>query len=89
MSQSITLIRVEATWDDEAQVWVATSDDVPGLVTEAKTTEELKAKLRRMIPELIEENGLDVECGESGIPFSLHGEFLAQGMAPCPTLRRL
>ena len=28
-------IRVE--WDEEAQVWVATSDDVPGLATEEET----------------------------------------------------
>ncbi|MGH9394255.1 MAG: DUF1902 domain-containing protein, partial [Terriglobales bacterium] len=26
-------IRVRATWDPEARVWVAESDDVPGLVT--------------------------------------------------------
>ena len=27
--------------DDEAKVWVATSDDVPGLATEAETMQEL------------------------------------------------
>jgi hypothetical protein len=27
---------VTATWDDEAKVWVVESDDVPGLVTEAR-----------------------------------------------------
>jgi predicted RNase H-like HicB family nuclease len=30
---------VTAIWDDEAKVWVAESDDVPGLVTEAPTLE--------------------------------------------------
>ncbi len=25
---------VHATWDEEARVWVASSDDVPGLATE-------------------------------------------------------
>ncbi len=29
--------RVEAFWDAEAAVWVATSEDVPGLATEAET----------------------------------------------------
>ena len=29
---------VTAEWDDEAKVWVATSEDVPGLVTEAIRT---------------------------------------------------
>jgi predicted RNase H-like HicB family nuclease len=45
--------KVEAFWDSEAEVWVATSDDVPGLVTEASTIEILTQKLRYMIPELI------------------------------------
>lgn len=48
---------VKADWDDEACVWVATSDDVPGLVTEAKTFEALLKKLRTMVPELLELNG--------------------------------
>lgn len=44
---------VRAEWDDEAAVWVATSDDVPGLVTEAPTLEALDAKLRHLVPELL------------------------------------
>lgn len=48
---------VHATWDDEAQVWVATSEDVPGLVTEAASQVELIRKLKVMIPELLDENG--------------------------------
>ena len=31
---------VVAEWDGEAKVWVATSDDIPGLVTEAETKEQ-------------------------------------------------
>jgi len=49
-------IEVRATWDGEAKVWVAESDDVPGLVTESPTLEALIAKLHILIPELIEEN---------------------------------
>lgn len=48
---------VRAEWDDEAAVWVASSDDVPGLVTEAATLEGLDTKLRSMVPELLEANG--------------------------------
>jgi predicted RNase H-like HicB family nuclease len=47
---------VHAEWDDEALVWVASSDDVPGLVTEAETMEALIEKLKIMIPELLEAN---------------------------------
>lgn len=45
--------KVEAFWDSEAEVWVATSEDVPGLVTEASTIEVLTQKLREIIPELM------------------------------------
>jgi predicted RNase H-like HicB family nuclease len=45
--------KVQAFSDKDAQVWVATSEDVPGLVTEASTIEVLTQKLRDMIPELI------------------------------------
>ncbi len=54
MSKKPLFIRAE--WDDEAYVWVATSDDVPGLATEAETVESLIEKLRVMIPELLEAN---------------------------------
>ena len=47
-------VRVE--WDEDARVWVATSDDVPGLATEDVTIELLVEKLKVMIPELLELN---------------------------------
>ena len=50
------MILVRAQWDSKAQVWVATSDDVRGLATEAATPDELVAKLQVMIPELLEAN---------------------------------
>jgi predicted RNase H-like HicB family nuclease len=45
--------QVTAFWDPEAAVWVATSEDVPGLATEADTVEALIDKLKIMIPELL------------------------------------
>ncbi|HVJ54340.1 MAG TPA: DUF1902 domain-containing protein [Aliidongia sp.] len=50
-------ILVHAVWDPEADVFVATSEDVPGLATEAATPAELLKKLQVMIPELLELNG--------------------------------
>jgi predicted RNase H-like HicB family nuclease len=56
------LIVVWAVWDAEAGVWVAESEDVPGLVTEADSIEALEAKLPGLIQDLLEdENGSDVE----------------------------
>ena len=48
---------VHAQWDEEVKVWVASSDDVPGLATEADTTKALVQKLKILIPELLEVNG--------------------------------
>ncbi|MFN7925250.1 MAG: DUF1902 domain-containing protein [Bryobacteraceae bacterium] len=48
---------VRAQWDSEAGVWVAESEDVPGLVAEADSPNVLIAKLRTLIPELLELNG--------------------------------
>jgi hypothetical protein len=59
-------IRVRALWDAEAAVFVATSDDVPGLVAEAATPVELLSKLEMLIPELLELNGNGWDGGGGG-----------------------
>lgn len=64
--QKLHFIRAE--WDDDAKVWVATSDDVPGLATEADTLELLTKKLETMVPELLELNG-EAVAGE--VPFEV------------------
>ena len=50
---------------EQAGVWVATSDDVPGLVTESKTFEALLKKLRTLVPELLELNGAMPKSGKA------------------------
>lgn len=65
-------IQIKAFWDSEARVWVAESDDVPGLITEADTMERLVDKLHVLIPELLQENGMSREGQE--IPFNIHSE---------------
>ena len=50
-------IVVDAMWDEDAHVFVATSTDVPGLVAEAETLEALQQKLANLIPELLELDG--------------------------------
>jgi predicted RNase H-like HicB family nuclease len=51
-------IVILADWDAEAGVWVATTSDLRGLVTEAETIEALRAKLPGMIHDLLEEYGI-------------------------------
>ena len=52
---------VHCTWDAEASVWIATSDDVPGLVAEADTMEKLTEEVKLVVPDLLELN-----CGIRG-----------------------
>jgi hypothetical protein len=59
-------ISVHAAWDDDAKVWTASTDEVPGLATEADTLLALEQKLMVVIPELLEANGVD--CGTRSIP---------------------
>ncbi|MBD5440238.1 MAG: DUF1902 domain-containing protein [Treponema sp.] len=49
---------VKMTWDDEAAVWVATSDDVPGLVMESGSLDALIERVRFAIPELLQLNNI-------------------------------
>lgn len=62
---------IHATWDDEAGVWVAVSDDVPGLATEAETVEALMEKLRVMVPELLLLNGVLPKTKIRDLPIDL------------------
>jgi len=59
---------VHAEWDEVARVWVATSDDVPGLATEEDNLKGLIEKLKVMIPELLDVNETK---GEREVPFEL------------------
>jgi predicted RNase H-like HicB family nuclease len=69
----MSLYHVNAEWDDEAAVWVASSDDVPGLATGADTLELLIEKLKIIIPELLEANGL-LSAGVEDVPFAIKAE---------------
>ena len=51
-------IVIHADWDPEAAVWVATTRDLRGLVTEAASVEALRAKLPGMILDLLEDEGI-------------------------------
>ncbi|MBE6659289.1 MAG: DUF1902 domain-containing protein [Ruminococcaceae bacterium] len=48
--------RINMLWDAEAGVWVATSDDIPGLVLESGSFDALLERVRFAAPELLELN---------------------------------
>lgn len=58
MNRSIT---IKARWDDEARVWIATSDDVHGLVVEADTWAAMIEEARLILPDLLELLGQPAE----------------------------
>ena len=47
---------VHAHWDEEARVWWADSDDLPGLVTEAPVFSDLVGYVESLAPFLIKGN---------------------------------
>ncbi len=50
-------IEIQARWDGEAKVWIATSRDVPGLVVEADTWSSMIEEVRLILPELLDVRG--------------------------------
>ncbi|MDR2197025.1 MAG: DUF1902 domain-containing protein [Coriobacteriales bacterium] len=48
--------KVSFFWDNEAAVWIATSDEVPGLVLEAGSLDALMERVRHAVPELLSLN---------------------------------
>jgi predicted RNase H-like HicB family nuclease len=46
-------------WDDEAQRWYCTSEDIPGLILESGSLDALVERVRHAAPELLELMGRD------------------------------
>lgn len=44
-------------WDEEASVWIATSENITGLVLESDNFDDLVKKVQVAIPELLSLNG--------------------------------
>lgn len=74
-------ILVHAMWDDEARVWVASSDDIDGLAVEAATMEALEKNVLNAITDLIEMNNVPFDGPE--IPVHITAEYLAKVPNPC------
>jgi len=54
-------IAIDARWDSAASVWIATSQDVPGLVVEADTWPSMIEEVRLVLPDLLELSGHKTE----------------------------
>lgn len=49
--------RINLRWDAESAVWIATSDDVRGLILESGSFDALVERVKQAVPELIALNG--------------------------------
>jgi len=47
---------VNLSWDNDAAVWIATSEDIPGLVLESDSFDVLIERVKHAAPELLELN---------------------------------
>ena len=52
---------VNLLWDTDASVWVATSEDIKGLVLESGSLDVLIERVRMTVPELLKLIGQPVE----------------------------
>ena len=51
---------VNLNWDNDANVWVATSEDIPGLVLESGSFDALLERVRFAAPELLSLNSTNL-----------------------------
>jgi hypothetical protein len=63
-------IQIDAQWDDEARVWIATSRDVPGLMAEAESWQAMIDEVRAVLPDLLELN----QGATSGVTLTFKAE---------------
>ena len=63
-------------YDDKANVWIATSTDIDGLVLEAETYDNLIEKVKYAVPELLALNGqpaastLEIACSKRQLVYA-------------------
>ena len=49
-------VTITFLWDDEAAVWIAESQDVPGLILESGSFDALVERVKNAVPDLLEVN---------------------------------
>jgi hypothetical protein len=65
-------LEVHAEWVADPGVWIATSEDVPGLCVQADTFDEMVEIVTALVPELLELNKVNIS--QSAIPLRIVAE---------------
>jgi hypothetical protein len=63
-------MNIDAQWDPDAEVWVATSADLPGLVVEASSWSSMIEEVSLAVPDLLEVEGKSA----AGVTLSFRAE---------------
>ena len=63
MKEVIMEYTIRMTWDEDSQVWIATSEEIPGLVLESGSYDALIERVRQAAPEIIALNGQESASG--------------------------
>ncbi|MBO4636945.1 MAG: DUF1902 domain-containing protein [Clostridiales bacterium] len=71
--------RIDIFWDAEAAVWIATSNDVKGLVLESGSLDALIERVRVAVPELLELNNYSQKVIDLTIISERHDQVAANG----------
>ncbi|GHV79627.1 hypothetical protein AGMMS49944_14180 [Spirochaetia bacterium] len=53
--------KVALTWDEEAYVWMATSEDVPGFALESGSLDALIERVKFAVPDLLDLKDTDIK----------------------------
>ena len=53
--------KVKLLWDNEAAVWVAESDDLPGLALESGSCDALIERVKYIVPKLLDMNDIKAD----------------------------
>jgi hypothetical protein len=53
--------QIALTWDEEAYVWMATSEDVPGLALESGSLDALIERVKFAVPDLLDLKDTDIK----------------------------
>lgn len=68
---------IDVLWDEKESVYIATSEDIPGLVLEAGSLDSIQQRLQETVPDLLDINNPDVEIipSDEGISETIEFSF--------------
>lgn len=67
------IYKVNLVWDNAADVWIATSEDIDGLILESGSIDALIERVKITVPELLKLNGYNQNA-----KISIHSERLIE-----------